>query len=93
MLHDARRIQLGAHLSADLCIVGAGAAGITLARAFLGSTTRVCLLESGGIALDPLAQSLSGGENEGHRYFPLAETRLDGLKNPSPVARDVIRFC
>ena len=32
----------------DLCIIGAGAAGITLARAFAGRNEKVLLLESGG---------------------------------------------
>jgi Choline dehydrogenase and related flavoproteins len=35
-------------LDADICIVGAGAAGIAMARTFIGSALRVCLLESGG---------------------------------------------
>lgn len=37
-----------AALEADVCIVGAGAAGLTLAREFLGTPHRVLLLESGG---------------------------------------------
>ena len=36
-------------IEADLCIIGAGAAGITVAHAFIGTAMRVCILESGGI--------------------------------------------
>jgi glycine/D-amino acid oxidase-like deaminating enzyme len=76
MLHDARRLEAGTRLAHDLCIVGAGAAGIALAREFLGSSTRVCVLESGGLAFDRAAQELADGENAGQRYFPIGETRL-----------------
>jgi len=34
-------------LAADICIVGAGAAGITLAREFIDTPFSVLLLESG----------------------------------------------
>lgn len=34
---------------ADVCIIGAGAAGMTLAREFLGTSHRILVLESGGL--------------------------------------------
>ncbi|MCW5800881.1 MAG: GMC family oxidoreductase [Deltaproteobacteria bacterium] len=37
-----------ARLDADVCIVGSGAAGLTLARELSGGALRVCVLESGG---------------------------------------------
>ena len=49
----------------DLCIVGAGPAGITLAKAFLGSSLKVCLLESGGFEVNQKTQQLAGGEVDG----------------------------
>lgn len=76
MLHDARSLPPGANLETDLCIVGAGAAGITLARAFIGSGLRVCVLESGGLDPDPAVQALADGENTGLPYHPLAQMRL-----------------
>lgn len=48
----------GSEICADLCIVGAGAAGITLAMEFAESGTRVCLLESGGYDPDQQTQAL-----------------------------------
>ena len=36
MIVDARQIEDGAELRADLCVIGAGAAGITVALEFLG---------------------------------------------------------
>ena len=47
---------------ADVCIVGAGAAGITIARELRGQPLRVAVLESGWLAPDPVTQSLYAGE-------------------------------
>jgi choline dehydrogenase-like flavoprotein len=51
-------------LAADLCIVGAGAAGLVIAREFLGTGTQVVLLESGGWTMRDDVQDLYGGEIE-----------------------------
>jgi NADPH-dependent 2,4-dienoyl-CoA reductase/sulfur reductase-like enzyme len=48
-LLDVRRCVPEAPVQTDLCIAGAGAAGIALAREFLGTRCRVTLLESGGL--------------------------------------------
>jgi len=65
VLHDAQELQEGAVLEADVCIVGGGAAGITLALELKGSGLRVCLLESGGLAREPAYQDLYAGRNTG----------------------------
>lgn len=62
MIEDIDRLEDKASLEADLCIVGAGAAGISLALQFLSSRQRVVLLESGGTASDAATQSLYEGE-------------------------------
>lgn len=49
----------------DLCIIGAGPAGISLAREFIGSPWRVVLLESGGMSYDRQAQALADGTSTG----------------------------
>jgi len=54
----------GASLAADLCIIGAGAAGLMIAREFLGTSTQVVLLESGGWASRDDTQDLYNGEVE-----------------------------
>ncbi|HEX6630788.1 MAG TPA: GMC oxidoreductase [Gemmatimonadaceae bacterium] len=76
MFVDARSLPDGTRLETDLCIVGAGAAGITLAREFVGGPLRVLLLESGGMTLDADTQRLAEGEVTGLPYFPLIGARL-----------------
>jgi choline dehydrogenase-like flavoprotein len=76
MMIDARSLPDGETISADLCIVGAGAAGITLARSLADAPFRTVLLESGGLTLDAETQQLNAGEVSGLPYFPLVGTRL-----------------
>ena len=63
-------------ITGDLCIVGAGAAGISLAKQFLNSPQKVILLEAGGMKYEVDSQALYTGKNEGLTYFPLAVARL-----------------
>ena len=65
MIVDARSLPPGESIDADLCIIGAGAAGITIAREIAGSGQRVCLLESGGYDFDGDTQNLYAGETVG----------------------------
>jgi choline dehydrogenase-like flavoprotein len=76
MLIDARTLPEDTLVEHDICIVGAGAAGITLAQEFDGQPYQVCLLESGGLDFDDATQSLYTGENVGVPYFPLKESRV-----------------
>lgn len=76
MFDDARRLDADARLVFDLCIVGAGAAGITLALSLAGRGLKTVLLESGGRRASSAGRSLAAGETRGQPYFPLAETRL-----------------
>jgi choline dehydrogenase-like flavoprotein len=56
--------------AADVCIVGAGPAGISIARELIGSGLQVIVLESGGYDLNAWAQDLSGGEIASDSYAP-----------------------
>jgi choline dehydrogenase-like flavoprotein len=62
MIDDANLIEENARLDCDLCIVGAGAAGIAIALQFLRADLRVILLESGGIEPDRATQALYQAE-------------------------------
>lgn len=61
MIEDALHVREGESFSADICIVGAGAAGITLALALIGSGLDVLLLESGGRKAERRTQQLYEG--------------------------------
>jgi choline dehydrogenase-like flavoprotein len=61
---------------ADVCIVGAGPAGIAIARAFAGTRHRICLLESGGLRCESDAQALLEGASIGLPGLHPAHSRL-----------------
>jgi choline dehydrogenase-like flavoprotein len=82
---DARSLDDNSTISVDLCIIGAGAAGITIAREFAGLPIQVCLLEAGGLKPDRLTQNLAKGENVGRSYFRLDETRVYGFGGTTSV--------
>lgn len=62
-------------IRADLCVVGAGIAGIAFAREFANSRQKVVLLESGSLDLKGADQELNTGENVGRTYYKLDEAR------------------
>lgn len=62
MIEEAANIQNGACLQSDVCIIGAGPAGIALALDLADRGVSVLLLESGHINLDTKTQSLYEGE-------------------------------
>jgi len=63
---DAFNLNSSALLQADICIVGGGAAGIAIAREFIGTPYQVLLLESGDFDYDSETQSLYEVQNVGH---------------------------
>ena len=65
MLIDARNVDWDDTIETDVCIIGAGAAGITLARALRSERRTVCVLEGGGLSGSRDSQSLYEGESEG----------------------------
>lgn len=75
MIIDARILPANEVLETDICIVGAGPAGITLAREFMGTSYQVCLIESGGLEHDAETQALTEATVVGDPYPPLPETR------------------
>jgi choline dehydrogenase-like flavoprotein len=76
MLIDARSVDDGATLECDLCVVGAGPAGISLVDRLRDSGLSICLLEGGGLEPDLSAQRLYAGTSTGHDYWPLHGCRF-----------------
>jgi len=60
----------------DVCVIGAGAAGLTLVNELAGNGLKICLIESGGFDLDIDTQNLYDFENIGISRSPHIETRL-----------------
>ena len=73
---DARTLESGAVLEGDLCIVGAGAAGLSVALEWVNSPLKVLLLEGGGFDLEPEMQDLYRGDIVGQPYYPLQAAAL-----------------
>jgi choline dehydrogenase-like flavoprotein len=76
LFHDGRELEHGAEIRSDICIVGAGPAGIAIAREFLGQRRRVALLTSGGLQFDRRVQRLYRGENVGRPSFSTYRSRV-----------------
>jgi choline dehydrogenase-like flavoprotein len=55
-------------LSADLCVVGSGAAGLALASEFCSTTRSTVLLEAGGFEAEPASEELLDCETSGHAF-------------------------
>lgn len=69
MIKDANNYGANQVLDTDICIIGAGAAGIALATEFANTKTNVVLIESGGFSIEKKLQGLFDGEvAEGSRH-------------------------
>jgi choline dehydrogenase-like flavoprotein len=79
MIVDAHNAPVHARLDCDVCIVGGGAAGISLATELADSGLQICILESGGLSYEAATQDLLKGEALGNDYPDLHETRLAAL--------------
>jgi choline dehydrogenase-like flavoprotein len=65
MILDFDSTEVPSEIDADLCIAGAGAAGIALALEFAGAGQRVVVLESGGECFEPETQCMYESELRG----------------------------
>ena len=72
---DGRSITSNSVIGCDVCIVGAGTAGVTLARELAAQNFKVALIESGDHKPSQETQRLCDGENVGYPYFPLETAR------------------
>ena len=76
MLVDASDLSPGHVLRADLCVIGAGAAGITIARDMVRSGFDVVLCEGGGFEPTAASTELYRGEVSGRRFGPQGADEL-----------------
>ena len=73
---DARQLPNNSLIEGDICIIGAGAAGISIALQFAHTKHKVILLEGGGFEYEDRMQDLYAGTTSGQKYFPLKSIRL-----------------
>src|SRR6516162_4291270 len=73
---DARNLENNSLIEGDICIVGAGAAGISMALEFINLHYKVILLESGGFEYEDRIQELYRGKTTGQPYYPIKSTEL-----------------
>ena len=77
MILDFREAASPAGFHVDLCVIGAGAAGITIAHALAGTGFSVCVVESGGLEPDAGTQALYEGQSTGQPpMMELSASRL-----------------
>ena len=73
---DARQMDSSVVLRADVCVVGAGAAGLAIAKEFAGRGLRIALLESGDFSFRHRTQFLYWGENIGRESVSTVHSRF-----------------
>jgi choline dehydrogenase-like flavoprotein len=76
MFIDSTTLPDNIIIEVDICIIGAGAAGITLARDLAGGNRRIVVFESGGFDFSQETQHLYEGEVVGQPFTPLDTDRL-----------------
>jgi choline dehydrogenase-like flavoprotein len=76
VIFDSSEVENGSTLRADVCIIGSGPAGSSIALALRRAKLDVLLLESGGFDPEPRVQDLYRGRLAGREYFPLETCRM-----------------
>ncbi len=75
MFVDFNRLTPQATFETEICIIGSGAAGLTVAREFFGTATRVTVIESGGHGFERAADALNAGQSIGLHFNGLTAGR------------------
>ena len=76
MFKDLKDFPSNSILEYDICIVGTGPAGISVAKQLLGTELKIAILESGGFEPEPEYQELNEGINSGPSHLSLESPRL-----------------
>ena len=83
MIGDLETDEFGPVAEAEVCVLGAGPAGISLALELAEKNRNVILLESGGESYDVRTQGLYDGHNIGREYYNLTYDRVRYLGGTS----------
>jgi choline dehydrogenase-like flavoprotein len=75
MIQDFTEFNDAAAIETDICIIGCGAAGITLAREFIGTRYSVLVLEGGGLEAEAENQEIYASEVVGLPHASIHDGR------------------
>jgi choline dehydrogenase-like flavoprotein len=84
MLRDAHELPKGHAVHADVCVIGSGPAGITIAKELSRRSIKVCMLAGGAREYEEQVQSLYDATTSGDPYLSPLENRrrqLGGTSN------------
>jgi choline dehydrogenase-like flavoprotein len=76
VLSDAHELGANEQVEGDVCIIGAGPAGISVARELTGTGARVWLLDSGGKDIERRAQRLNRAQSVGYPIHRPHQSRV-----------------
>ena len=83
MIFDLNKDEYKSNSLYDICIIGAGVAGITLAIELSKQGKKVALLEGGGKEFSDVSQGIYKAENTGSTYYGVSGCRLRYLGGTS----------
>jgi len=83
LIGDLETDEFGPVAEAEVCVLGAGPAGIAGALELAEKNRNVILLESGGESYDVRTQGLYDGHNIGREYYNLTYDRVRYLGGTS----------
>ena len=75
MFIDSSQLVNDEIIAGDICIIGAGIAGLTIAKEFMNTNKSVVVVESGDLKPDANPNKLISGKNIGLPYYDINETR------------------
>ena len=76
MILDLKTLNAPMELSCDLCVVGSGAAGLTIASEMMSTRLRTVIVESGSLVHEPQTQALYNVDISGLPYPGATEGRF-----------------